>query len=106
METAEAPSTSHIQPQQQQQQGGGPMTMVSTNRPPLRRAVYVHVSDLTSPYNIDHPRLEEELERVRSEKEDPVEMSSAARVGIPTELDTSIPQRRLQPPRGGYNLCV
>ena len=85
------------------------MAMVSTNRPPLRRAVYVHVSDLTSPYNIDHARLEEELARVKAEaeQEEPEEASAAARLGgVPTELDTSYPQKRLQPPRGGYNLCV
>jgi replication factor A1 len=88
-------------------QGGEPMSMLNTNRPPLRRAVYVHVSDLISSYNIDHARLEEELARVKADSEKPEEDTSPSRPGgLPTELDTSYPQKRLQPPRGGYNLCV
>lgn len=85
------------------------------SRPSLRRATYVHVSDLTNVYNIDHAMLEQELKRVKAERErgtfpeppkthdiddtedDPIAGSS--------ELDPS-PQKRLQPPRGGYNLCV
>lgn len=81
---------------------------VATNtgpRPQLRRAVYIHVSDLTNAYNIDHARLEEELIRVQSNRDKPSEPSSS-RFGVPTELDTSASQKRLQPPRGGYNLCV
>ena len=72
-------------------------------RPQLRRAVYIHVSDLTSSYNIDHALLEEQLAKVKAMREKNVE---SARSGVPTELDTSITQKRLQPPRGGYNLCV
>lgn len=91
-------------------------------RPTLRRATYVHVSDLTSAYNIDHARLEQELSRVKAgrelldesivgasthgrqakkPREDPGEESSTA-----ADLETVMPQKRLQPPRGGYNLCV
>lgn len=33
---------------------------------PLRRATYIHVSDLLSAYNIDHEKLEMELERVKT----------------------------------------
>jgi len=76
-------------------------------RPQLRRAVYIHVSDLTSAYNIDHAKLEEELKRVKAEQEKPpTPDAAAARLGVPTELDTGASQRRLQPPRAGYNLCV
>jgi hypothetical protein len=85
-------------------------TMSSVHQQPriqLRRAIYIHVSDLTSAYNIDHARLEEELDRVKVEQEIPPEYATAARtMGVPTELDTSVSQRRLQPPRAGYNLCV
>lgn len=73
-------------------------------RTPLRRAVYVHISDLTSAYNIDHAKLEEELDRVKIEQEAPA--AASPRLGVPTELDTSGSNRRLQPPRAGYNLCV
>jgi len=84
-----------------------PMSMANTNqpRPPLRRAVYVHVSDLTSAYNIDHARLEEELKRVRVDRENSSE-NQTNYPGVPTELDTSLSKQRLQPPRAGYNLCV
>ena len=84
-----------------------PMSMANTNppHPPLRRAVYVHVSDLTSAYNIDHARLEEELKRVKMDREKPSEKQTNYR-GVPTELDTGLSKQRLQPPRGGYNLCV
>lgn len=88
-----------VQPQDAE---GGPMATLNTNQPPLRRAIYVHIADLTSPYNIDQSQLESELERAREEHERPVESGS----GIPTELDTTVAQKRLQPPRGGYNLCV
>lgn len=85
-------------------------------RPTLRRATYVHVSDLTSAYNIDHARLEQELSRVKAERklldesvggatpgrqakkpreEDPGEESSTA-----ADLEIVMPQKRLQPPRG------
>lgn len=126
--------------------------------PPLRRAEYIHVTDLTNVYNIDHIRMEEELTRVRYEKENPTtstaatillkrqqileqrqeqETSDGKRTDefnttkvardlttkenseqpvveneihhqpVPiTELDTSYPKKRLQPPRGGQNLVV
>jgi len=85
------------------------------NRPALRRATYVHVSDLTSAYNIDHARLEQELTRVNAERE-AAETSKAQGIAS-AEVDptsaadfdsalVSAPQKRLQPPRGGYNLCV
>lgn len=71
----------------------------------LRRAVYVHVSDLTSAYNIDHAKLEEELKRVKANRENALEPK--ARVGSSTETDSSSgTQKRLQPPRAGYNLCL
>ena len=83
-------------------------------RPGLRRATYVHVSDLTSAYNIDHALLEQELSRVKAEREaEPAPDNSQDAEVDPgnavSELDTaiaSVPQKRLQPPRGGYNLCV
>ena len=87
------------------------MSVVSPNqpRPPLRRAVYVRVSDLTSAYNIDHLRLEEELARVKDELENTVQEDGQIRVsntgGVPTELDTSY-KKRLQPTRGGNNIVV
>lgn len=65
----------------------------------LRRAVYVHVSDLLSAYNIDHSKLEEELHRVKAHRD-------AEPLGVPTELDTNSNPKKLQPPRGGFNLCV
>jgi hypothetical protein len=97
-----------------------PLPIPSTQtRPVLRRATYVHVSDLTSAYNIDHARLEQELTRVKVEREAltvstktsdiTAETAVDASGGASTDLDTalaSVPQKRLQPPRGGYNLCV
>lgn len=125
-------------PQQQQPQSQQPTSQSSSTigaatataaAASLRRAVYVHVSDLTSAYNIDHVKLEEELARVKTEQEErklrdeasscdenvvgasggtaSTSPSAAALGGVPTELDTSgASQRRLQPPRAGYNLCV
>jgi hypothetical protein len=93
----------------------------ATNQPrpqQLRRAVYIHVSDLTNAYNIDHARLEEELARVKRNRETAFANEgasgtsggsggvNAATGSIPTELDTSLSQKRLQPPRNGFNLCV
>lgn len=73
----------------------------------LRRAVYVHVSDLTSAYDIDHRKLEEELNRVRAEKESSSTQAVASATAAAADIDaSSYPQKRLQPPRGGYNLCV
>jgi hypothetical protein len=79
----------------------------ATNRPQqLRRAVYIHVSDLTNAYNIDHARLEEELARARDDFLPKDKSGASASGSIPTELDTSLSQKRLQPPRGGFNLCM
>lgn len=69
----------------------------------LRRPVYIHVSDLTKAYNINHDKLERELLRVNMEREDPA--AAAAEFGclrldkIPTAL------RGLSQKRRGYNLC-
>lgn len=90
-------------------------------RPALRRATYVHVSDLTSAYNIDHARLEQELSRVKAERELLGEGATTAdrfakkpreddptvgEEGTAADLEAVMPQKRLQPPRGGFNLCV
>lgn len=112
-----------------------------TEKQPLRRATYVHVSDLISAYNIDHIQLEREIARVNEKRSrkllresssdgptrsDGMEKSDLALTsegiddstrdgssdGIPvpdedTDLEGPIvPQKRLQPPRGGFNLCV
>jgi hypothetical protein len=96
--TATSATSSGTQPQQ-----GGQVR--------LRRAVYIHVSDLTSAYDIDHAKLEQELSRVRGAQqptEAPEQQAAAAAEGQ-ADLDTetsSYPQKRLSPPRGGYNLCV
>lgn len=77
-------------------------------RVPLRRAVYVHVSDLTSAYDIDHQKLEEELARVRQQQQQEGRTEESTEVATSNvDIDAnSYPQKRLQPPRGGYNLCV
>lgn len=85
-------------------------------RPVLRRATYVHVSDLTNAYNIDHAMLEQELARVKAERElgtdtEPpkaidLEDESTAAVSELDPASSTNSQKRLQPPRGGYNLCV
>jgi len=80
----------------------------------LRRASYVHVSDLTSAYNIDHGLLEQELNRInsdsRTEIPEPRATDSVSQVDpttVAADLDVSATtQKRLQPPRGGFNLCV
>lgn len=100
-----------------------------TTRPALRRATYVHVSDLLSAYNIDHARLEQELSRVKANREQvggEIGTSTDGGVshlqaktpkgdtagilggeeGSAADLEAALPQKRLQPPRGGYNLCV
>jgi hypothetical protein len=93
-------------------QGGSLANATNQPRPQqLRRAVYIHVSDLTNAYNIDHARLEEELARVKRDRETTFTNESASGTGtttgsIPMELDTSLSQKRLQPPRSGFNLCV
>ena len=138
----------HQQLQQQLVTPTGGTTSTSTPRPPLRRATYVHVSDLTSAYNIDHAKLEEELSRVNAERDEsggtslvvggvgaksyastvkdtaaassgqqsPYTASSAAVVDEAVEVAADIEsdlvapvaaqKQRLQPPRGGFNLCV
>jgi hypothetical protein len=87
----------------------------------LRRATYVHVSDLTSAYNIDHTRLEQELSRVKAEREQLGDVATTVgrltkkpredettggEEGTAEDLETILPQKRLQPPRGGFNLCM
>lgn len=83
------------------------MTTVNPNQPALRRANYVSVAELISPYRIEPAALEEELSRLKDQQqkieEDP---DSLHYDGVPTELDTSLSQKRLQPPRGGFNLCL
>jgi hypothetical protein len=104
---------------------------------PLRRAVYIHISDLINAYNIDHVKLEQELDRVKSYEDgnessrvhhhghSPSRCSSASAGsgsnkqgthssggshssmgGVPIELEAREHQKRLQPPRGGYNMVV
>ena len=80
-----------------------------TNTTPrlLHRATYVHVSDLTSAYNIDHAKLEQELTRVKTERAGTAPTATSKNLDVEeTELETVLPQKRLQPPRGGFNLCV
>jgi len=106
MPTVEVPLMQHPHDQH-----AGAMADVNTNQPrtQLKRAVYIHVSDLTSAYNIDHAKLEEELARVKAERESSLEEGksrSDSLGGVPTELDTSYPTKRLQPPRGGNNMVV
>ena len=80
----------------------GSLGQAGVPRAPLRRAVYIHVSDLTSSaYNIDHSRLERELERVK-----PDAPPASVRTDLPTELVDTSAKKRLQPPRGGSNLVV
>mmetsp|Transcript_37945 Transcript_37945/g.91996 ORF Transcript_37945/g.91996 Transcript_37945/m.91996 type:complete len:533 (+) Transcript_37945:68-1666(+) len=85
-------------------------------RTPLRRASYVHVSDLTSAYNIDHGLLEQELNRTNSDSKTEITDRRASDTdnqvdpnSVAVDLDVSLAttsQKRLQPPRGGFNLCV
>jgi hypothetical protein len=94
-------ATINPDPAMQQQQ----LQQVQVPRAPLRRATYIHVSDLTSAYNIDHKKLEHELARVKVESKE--SSSSTQTSQLPDEASvTSIPQKRLQPPRAGFNLCV
>lgn len=84
------------------------------SRYPLRRAVYVHVSDLTNAYNIDHPKLEHELARVKKGNEEnaiPEDREVDLTPGDGESSVASVPQaqqrrRSLHPPRAGFNLCV
>lgn len=116
-------------------------------RQPLRRATYVHVSDLISAYNIDHVQLEREISRVNENRNKSLHTSgtdfsttgdivdteqphgglasdkiddgttgdsnneaSGNSLPAPDEVTDAeqpiIPPKRLQPPRGGFNLCV
>jgi hypothetical protein len=90
---------------------GGPMSVLSTNQLPihrgqqLRRAVYIRVADLIGTYNIDSGLLEEEMVRVKTLRENPIGDDRRLFGGVPTELDTSS-KKRLQPPRGGYNMVA
>ena len=121
-------------------------TSQQTEQQPLRRATYVHVSDLISAYNIDHVQLEREIARVNAKRSKLLGTSGvddtttsdgtiaqktdlpstrgaigdSTRVsnsdgnsdGIPIPDDDAdlegpiVPQKRLQPPRVGFNLCV
>lgn len=98
------PMADITQQQQQQQQP----------RFPLRRAVYVHVSDLTNAYNIDHPKLEHELAKVKEGNEEnatPEEREIDLTIGDGENSISSVPQHQtrrksLHPPRAGFNLCV
>ena len=85
-------------------------------RTPLRRASYVHVSDLTSAYNIDHRLLEQELNRTNSDSRTEIAQQRADNAvnqvdsnsdGVDLEVSlATTSQKKLQPPRGGFNLCV
>lgn len=94
--------------------GDAALGMAPVGQVRLRRAVYVHVSDLTSAYDIDHVKLESELSRVRAETASSSSTSPPAAVAASATHTTttedidasSYPQKRLQPPRGGYNLCL
>ena len=119
-----------------------------TERQPLRRATYVHVSALISAYNIDYIQLEREMARVNAKRSklrtsgaDTPTTSDVIETGKADQPFTSgvidggtmksshdngddksdgvlaphedaalegpiIPQKRLHPPRGGFNLCV
>ena len=116
-----------------------PLTTTATEKQPLRRATYVHVSDLISAYNIDNIQLEREIARVNAKRsrnlvresgsDDPARNDTSgfepltsegiddstggsSSDGVPapdedTDLEgQTVPQKRLQPPRGGFNLCV
>lgn len=98
---ADAPIQQQRQEQQQQQQ---------QPRLPLRRAVYVHVSDLVAPYNIDHRKLEQELARVKNRNDENASPERDLELAPGDDMSvTSVPQqkpRSLHPPRAGFNLCV
>jgi len=82
-------------------------SIIAQSRPPMRRAVYIHISDLTSTYTIDHKKLQNELPRVHAEKQSILEQPSVSSPPDPSEDSvSSATQKRLQPPRGGFNLCL
>lgn len=81
------------------------MSVVTNQRLPLQRARYVHVTDLTSAYNVDNTKLIQELERVKDLNVSDNEKPALLADGVPAELDTS-EKKRLQPPKGGSNMVV
>jgi len=93
-----------------------PSTSQQQQQVPLRRATYIHVSDLTSAYNINNEQLEIEMSRVNAKRKKDQDRSSGNNESKdrPTQdkdpdlekVGPIIPQKRLQPPRGGFNLCV
>mmetsp|Transcript_12992 Transcript_12992/g.14478 ORF Transcript_12992/g.14478 Transcript_12992/m.14478 type:complete len:549 (+) Transcript_12992:299-1945(+) len=83
-----------------------PSQQQQSHRIPLRRAVYIHISDLTNAYNIDHKRLEEELSRVKHGDDKNMLDAESSHPATDEGSEISIPQKRLQPPRTGFNLCV
>ena len=87
-----------------------PQTLALQPRSPIRRAVYIHVSDLTSAYNIDHKKLQTELDRVIQEGQknnsDRQLLLASSLIEPVDDSRCSAPQKRLLPPRGGYNLCL
>jgi replication factor A1 len=100
------PMADITQQQEQQQQ---------QSRFPLRRAVYVHVSDLTNAYNIDHPKLEHELSKVKEgneenatpEEREELDLSTGDGENSISSMPLSQSRRKsLHPPRAGFNLCV
>jgi hypothetical protein len=85
---------------------GSSMSVVTNQRFPLERARYIHVTDLTSAYNVDNTKLIQELERVKDMNPYDSEKHHARLAdGVPAELDTS-EKKRLQPPKGGSNMVV
>lgn len=83
------------------------------SRFPLRRAVYVHVSDLTNAYNINHPKLEHELAKVKEGTNDEntipeereIELASGDS-SVASVPETQGRRKSLHAPRAGFNLCV
>ena len=74
----------------------------------LRRAKYIHVSDLISSfYNFDNEQFESELARVNMERENPAaeECGNRRAASVYAELDTGSSQRRLRAPKDGFNIC-
>eukprot|EP00549_Striatella_unipunctata_P022324 CAMPEP_0118677090 /NCGR_PEP_ID=MMETSP0800-20121206/2424_1 /TAXON_ID=210618 ORGANISM="Striatella unipunctata, Strain CCMP2910" /NCGR_SAMPLE_ID=MMETSP0800 /ASSEMBLY_ACC=CAM_ASM_000638 /LENGTH=582 /DNA_ID=CAMNT_0006572705 /DNA_START=86 /DNA_END=1834 /DNA_ORIENTATION=+ len=84
-----------------------PATLIPANPPlQLRRAVYVRVGDLISAYDVDSEKLEEELSRVNKLKENDNSAETKAGSEDSNPQRETRPHKRLQPPRGGFNLCV
>lgn len=81
------------------------MSVVTNQHLPLQRARYVHVTDLTSAYNVDNTKLQQELERVKNVSSAEIIPPVLLADGVPAELDTS-DKKRLQPPKGGSNMVV